>query len=128
MQKNLLKKNITLSQSRFGNYKLNTILLLQNLGLSKKKIINSLKIYKKFNNSIKSTSKKPIKKEKTSFLKKLKLTEKIKLKEIIIGKIGRTKLNKKLYKKLWWKNEEYLKIEDILGCLKYLINNNKEYD
>lgn len=37
------------------------------------------------------------------------------------------KINKKIYKKVWWKNQEYLKGEDILGCLNYLKNRKKEF-
>lgn len=39
-----------------------------------------------------------------------------------LGKIGRIKINKKIYKKIWWKNEEFLKGEDLLGILNNLLN------
>lgn len=41
-----------------------------------------------------------------------------------LGEVGRNKINKKIYKKSLYKNEKFLKPEDILGALNYLININ----
>lgn len=38
--------------------------------------------------------------------------------------MGKTKISKKLYKKVFWKNEKTLKPEDILGALNTLIKVN----
>lgn len=109
-------------------------MLLQNLGLTQKKIINSLKNkntnkkidnIKPYNLITKEDSK--IIKVKSKSQKTIKLTEKIKLKSMLLGKIGRIKINKKLYKKTWWNNEEHIKVEDILGCLNYLQNKEHEF-
>lgn len=123
-QEKPLNKILIDSEIRFGNYKLNTILLLQYLGLTNKKIIyylnnnekNQIKNYKKIKSKMKKSEIKKI------YVNSQKIKEKLKIQEQILGKIGRIKLNKKIYKSLFWKNEEQLKEEDLLGCLNYLIN------
>jgi hypothetical protein len=66
-------------------------------------------------------------KPKSLYIKTEKLIKKLNLKNQRVGKLGRIKINKKIYKKIWWKNEEYLKEEDILGCLKLLNTSKKRF-
>lgn len=56
----------------------------------------------------------------------LKKTKKIfKKKNYNLGKKGRMDINKKIYKKIFWDNSNFLKPEDILGSLYQLIELNK---
>ncbi len=44
-----------------------------------------------------------------------------------IGNIGRIKINTKLYKKQFWRKNETLKPEDILGTVNYLLKLNSGF-
>lgn len=46
--------------------------------------------------------------------------------QYFLGKQARLKINKKLYKKVFWKYSNHIKPEDILGSIEYLIKLNKK--
>nr|YP_010700364.1 RNA polymerase subunit beta [Flexiglena variabilis]WCH63512.1 RNA polymerase subunit beta [Flexiglena variabilis] len=104
--------------------KIPIILMLQALGLTERKIFSSIKETKFMVNS----SNKPNLKSTKYALKKLykiileKESTIMRFDNYNLGKIGRNKINKKIYKEKIWTNNQTLIPEDLLGTLNYLIN------
>nr|YP_009145541.1 RNA polymerase beta subunit [Trachelomonas volvocina]AKL82454.1 RNA polymerase beta subunit [Trachelomonas volvocina] len=113
-----------------GELKIPTITFLEFLGLTRKKIIKSLK---KDDNKL-FYRENLLEKNQNIKLQRLKLNLEYEICNLIynnliknngnsdIGKIGRNRINCKLFKKYLWKDEEFIKPEDILGGTIYLKN------
>nr|YP_009540920.1 RNA polymerase beta subunit [Lepocinclis tripteris]AYQ93346.1 RNA polymerase beta subunit [Lepocinclis tripteris] len=115
------------------NKKLSALKVLQDLGLTRKKIFYSLKNIKFLKNLTQNKEKKRININKLKFFKKTQQKNysiKYKIEWLImsikdyfdLGKTGREKINKKIYKKNNYLLSKRLKAEDLLGCINNLIN------
>nr|YP_010700491.1 RNA polymerase subunit beta [Strombomonas costata]WCH63631.1 RNA polymerase subunit beta [Strombomonas costata] len=103
--------------------KIPIIILLQAMGLTKKKIIdssphNEILLIRSKNNIVSNTVKQALKK-----INEINIEQEPNLYtfKYDLGEIGRIRINRKLYKRELWKNERILKPEDILGAVNNLI-------
>nr|YP_010700253.1 RNA polymerase subunit beta [Euglena deses]WCH63397.1 RNA polymerase subunit beta [Euglena deses] len=126
--------------------KIPIITLLKALGLTKKKIYYTIKDIKLIKNISKETDINILKsllkineiilEQKSTIMRfqnaKNFLNSKFMDNKYDLSEIGRSKINKKIYKKELWKNQRTLRPEDILGTLNYLLKvkneNNDDID